>query len=224
MRPWPVSGQLLTVAATGRRSAQVFANGAFGTLAALGAALASPSGSVSCIAYGADVPDAVRLAGAMACAFLGHYACCTGDTWASELGPLSRAVPRLITTGRRVPAGTNGGVTLAGTLASALGGAGCGLTMWAAIRLTAQPPCAASQAALVPLGLAAGLMGSALDSVLGALLQASYYDAQQQRIVPRPSGTARHVSGLDVLDNHQVNFLSSLLTGLGAAYVSQWLF
>jgi uncharacterized membrane protein len=57
-----------------------------------------------------------------------HFACCLGDTLASELGILSPTRPILITTLRPVPPGTNGAMSLVGTAVSFLGGAVIGLS------------------------------------------------------------------------------------------------
>ena len=55
---------------------------------------------------------------------LGAIACSCGDTWASELGPVlsKSSKPFLITTLRKVPKGTNGGVSFEGLIASLGGG------------------------------------------------------------------------------------------------------
>lgn len=74
--------------------------------------------------------------------------------------------------------GTNGAVTAQGLLASLAGGLAMGLVFYAAGVVSptlwifeSQRAAAAAQWVLIPLGCAAGLVGSVVDSVLGATLQ-----------------------------------------------------
>lgn len=156
--------------------------------------------------------------------YIGHYACCAADTWASELGVLSKSKPRLVTTLRTVPPGTNGGVSLLGLAASALGGAFVGLLylVMSLFSSTTQPQ-------VIALGATAGLFGSLLDSLLGATLQATWFDTSAKKICEEraPSAgaaTAVHVCGVDVLTNEQVNAVSVLVTTVASGYLAQLLF
>ncbi|CAM9121070.1 unnamed protein product, partial [Sphacelaria rigidula] len=157
------------------------------------------------------------------CSYLGFFACCAGDTWSSELGVLAKHPPRLITRPwRRVPPGTNGGVSLEGLLASA----GAGLVMgvgfvlfgWA-FRLPPPPGASvmsspASQVGLILVGTLSGLLGSVLDSFMGAVLQASYFDRNRKLIVEKPTAVVvakeelELICGCDILSNEQVNVVS----------------
>lgn len=92
-----------------------------------------------------------------------HFACCLGDTLASELGILSRTPPRLITTFKPVPPGTNGGMSTTGTLASLMGGVIMGLTMSVTLLLESSACRTQWSAVLVPLvgwGAFGGVFGS----------------------------------------------------------------
>jgi len=148
-------------------------------------------------------------------AVLGSLSCCAGDTWASEIGSVYKrdSNPRLITTWRSVPPGTNGAVSLVGLLASALGGASVGVAFCTATWLVASASVLARAPYLgqtVILCTSAGFVGSLVDSVLGATVQ---YSGRRQNgvIVERPEPGAEHICGLALLDNHGVNLLSSII-------------
>ncbi|MBN8248212.1 MAG: DUF92 domain-containing protein [Verrucomicrobia bacterium] len=95
-------------------------------------------------------------------AFVGTFAAALSDTLSSEFGQLAGKRPLLITTGEEVPVGTDGGITLAGTLMGILGAALLSL-LGRSIGLT-------PVRATLPL-LLAGLAGNLLDSWLGATLE-----------------------------------------------------
>ena len=128
-----VSGSLLTKGAERRRNArQVIANGGVAALAALAGGW-------------------VWFAGALAAA--------TADTWATEIGSHSGTQPRLITTGKPVPAGTDGGMTLLGTTG---GIAGAGLVAGLSSVFGHRGALAIA---------VAGVVGMLVDSLLGATVQ-----------------------------------------------------
>lgn len=153
-------------------------------------------------------------------AALGVLATVTADTWATELGTLSRRPPRLVTTGAVVSAGTSGGVTRLGLAATVLGALVIGVVASALLWLLD------GVATLWPIGaaLAGGSMGSLSDSVLGATVQAMRWCPQcrveTERRVHRCGTPTEHLRGWRWLDNDWVNFSASLLGG--AASVIVW--
>ncbi|XP_058074667.1 protein PGR-like [Magnolia sinica] len=147
---------------------------------------------------------------------IGHYACCNGDTWSSELGMLSNAQPRLITTFKPVRKGTNGGVTTTGLLAAAAAGGVIGLTfvIFGLLTATCTTDVALKQLLVIPLAAMAGLCGSLIDSLLGATVQFSGFCTVRNKVVGKPGPTVKKISGMNILDNNGVNLVSVLLTTL----------
>ncbi len=156
--------------------------------------------------------------GAWLAAVVGALAAANADTWATELGVLSKQPPRLITSGERVEAGTSGAVSAVGMLAAAAGG---GLIGGTAFWLQGQP-------LLFAAGLLGGFGGALLDSVLGATVQAMYFCTACQRETerhPRHScgSQTQHRRGLPWLDNDAVN-LAATLAGSLLAYLLAMVF
>lgn len=147
---------------------------------------------------------------------LAYFACCCGDTLASEFGSLSRTRPRLVTSFRLAKTGRDGAMSPLGTLASAAGGAligAVGAAAASALTSTSTSTSKFASSSLLPstsaavamhdltVGLFAGWAGSVIDSFLGALLQSPDSDGA----VGKPSWK---------LYNCAVNASSSCLTVL----------
>ncbi len=152
--------------------------------------------------------------------FAGALAAATADTWATELGVLSRTAPRLVTTGRVVEPGTSGGVSRLG-IAAAGGGAlliaVLAILFWAGAGF-AMPGNAPGWVIRITL---AGIAGSLVDSLLGATLQALYRcpacDKETERHPLHTCGTPTlPVRGWAWLDNDWVNGLCTLVGALVA--------
>ena len=149
---------------------------------------------------------------------------------ASELGILSRVRPRLITTLRPVPPGTNGGVTPFGTLVSILGGGLIGFLVGLTLIIENIQCASGWKKILVDTcvwGLIGGGFGSLvsvleyrwrrenmmrdyqLDSILGATLQQTRYSTTKKVIMQENSRRepSQVISGLPLLTNNQVNVM-----------------
>lgn len=160
-------------------------------------------------------------------AFIGVMATVNADTWATELGVLSRSLPRLITTGRPVPAGTSGAISPLGTGAALAGAAFIGL-LAAALGVWAGPADGLkAPAGLLPLATLSGLLGALADSLMGATVQGIYYCAtcrkETERRVHGCGRATALVRGQRWLDNDLVNFLSAAVGGVAAAWLGEWI-
>lgn len=180
-----------------RDAVQVLANGGVALLAAILHGLTGEPGWI------------VILAGSLAAA--------NSDTWSTEIGRTSRTLPRLITTGRRVPAGTSGAVSERG-LAGAFGGA-ASIALLAAAGWTLDLLPGHLETIPLLLGLTVGgFAGSTLDSLLGATVQDGRWcdtceKATEQR-THRCGTRTRSVRGVSWIDNDVVNVTCAATGGL----------
>ena len=127
---------------------------------------------VSVVGFAATAGGVGALSAAFALAFAGAVATAMADTLSSEVGGLFDR-PRLVTTLRPVPAGTDGAVTWQGEVAGVAGAALIGLVVavetpaWGAVVGTAAP---VDPTAALVVGLA-GVGGMTVDSLLGAAVE-----------------------------------------------------
>ncbi len=146
--------------------------------------------------------------------FLGAVSTTTADTLATEIGLLYPHDPRLITSlGKRVPPGTSGGVTPLGESAAIASSLLIGVASW--ILQIADW----SLTRFVFVTFSSGLLGSLLDSLLGASVQGVF----QCDVCGKTSESEKHcgvpsrlVKGKQGFQNSTVNLVASAAGGVVA--------
>ncbi|XXM73744.1 DUF92 domain-containing protein [Lysinibacillus sphaericus] len=141
--------------------------------------------------------------------FAAAVAAANSDTWASEIGPLSKKSPLSIRSFRRVEKGTSGAVSPIGTIASIAGALFISLLFFVFMGSFNWP--------LFIMITAAGFLGNVLDTVAGAFWQAEFScvvcHSTTESAVHCGAATVQS-KGYAWLNNEAVNFMSSLFAGV----------
>ncbi|MFW9856860.1 MAG: DUF92 domain-containing protein [Candidatus Thorarchaeota archaeon] len=150
-------------------------------------------------------------------AFAAHNA----DTWATEIGLLSNRKPRLVTNlKKQVDQGTSGGITIDGLVASLIGA-----MVIAGVYFSAYLTIPPGSHNIFMIGLAmgvitlAGLIGSVVDSIEGAVIQGIYYCEQcaketESNPHPRCGNSTTLIRGNIIINNDIVNVSSAFLVAM----------
>jgi uncharacterized protein (TIGR00297 family) len=147
----------------------------------------------------------------------GSLAAAAADTWATSFGGLSGSMPRLIHSGRPVPVGTSGGVSLPGTIGGIVG----------AVLVAGAAGLMVGSRELIWLGTAVGVAGMMADSLLGATLQGRFRcvpcQLPSERVTHRCGVRTEPVGGVAWIGNDAVNLLATMLAGGAGWFLASWL-
>lgn len=139
------------------------------------------------------------------------------DTWASEIGSVSKRKPVYIRTFKRVEKGTSGAISLLGTTAALFGSLLIALVSALFFELNA--------AQLIIIFLF-GFIGNIIDTLFGAYYQQAYIcmvcGIETEKKMHCQKATNR-IKGFSYVDNDMVNFISGLIAAvlaMTASYLS----
>jgi uncharacterized protein (TIGR00297 family) len=140
---------------------------------------------------------------------IGGIAAGIADSWASEIGRFSSREPVSLRTFRRVPKGTSGAISPLGSAATVVGALAVGAfgALFGGL-------------AMVPVGLAAGIIGSLVDTLIGATVQARFVCESCRATVEdrlHCGAPTRPSSGWRWVGNDAVNACANL-TGMVTAF------
>jgi uncharacterized membrane protein len=165
-------------------------------------------------------------------AFLGALATHTADTLATEIGLLNPSPPRLITKPwKAVPAGTSGGVSVLGLVATLMGCLIIGISaailaapIWVSLFGVALMPEIVNFApvTIVLVALAGGFVGCTIDSLFGATIQGMWLCQVCGKHTEKKAHCgelAEFLRGNRYFDNNMVNLISGLLGAFVAVFL-----
>ena len=138
------------------------------------------------------------------------------DTWAGEVGILSPKPPVMITTFKPVQKGLSGGVTVLGTSAGFVASVVIAVTWYIGFHGVVVAPWLQNACVIA----IAGFIGSVVDSLLGATVQAHFWDEVRQQITEHEVTQGRQnrlCRGWRFMDNDIVNLVSNLSAMAAAA-------
>lgn len=149
----------------------------------------------------------------------------TSDTFAGEIGRLSKKPPVSIRTLTPVPKGLSGGITLLGTATAFISSLVIGLS-WAIFFSSYLGSSSDMWLSLSVITLT-GFMGCIVDSFLGACAQAHYKDPNTGELTEKEYKDGQKlelVQGISWIDNDMVNLLSNIFSSVFALGMSAVIF
>ncbi|MFD1736546.1 DUF92 domain-containing protein [Bacillus salitolerans] len=142
-------------------------------------------------------------------AFCFSIAAANSDTWASEIGSMSKKTPVHILTLKRVAPGTSGAISLLGTLATIMGALLIGIVSFIVF-----PSLTLSSILLISF---AGMAGSFIDTLIGATIQSLHQCKVcliETESVVHCNTPTELIRGVKWMNNDSTNFTSILLSVL----------
>jgi len=167
--------------------------------------------------------------------FIGFFESANADTWASELGILSREQPILILKGfKSVPKGINGAISRYGTVCSILGGmfislvvVVCNILRFGIMNyIYSGIEVIFLSIKILLCGGVIGFIGSLIDSILGQTVQLTIYNITKECVIEKESeqeaiknGDELKYYGKDIFNNSGINLVTGVITAIISGYI-----
>lgn len=146
------------------------------------------------------------------------FAAANADTWSTEIGVLDNRNPIHLRNFKRVPKGTSGAVSLLGTFAGFMGALLIGIYSALYINFILDIRVEVIYILLISIF---GLMGSMIDSALGAFIQGIYVDKENKETEKKyiNGKNTKLKRGVKYINNDIVNIISIIIATLLSLFI-----